>query len=57
MAGGMADEKWLIEKPDGGKNWSMWKFQMRHLLLLKGLWGIVEETDVPADGAKCRSSK
>ena len=30
------EEKWSVDKLDGG-NWITWKFQMRHLLLAKGL--------------------
>ena len=38
MATGSAvDEKWVIDKLDGS-NWATWKFQMRYLLLAKGLW-------------------
>ena len=46
----MAEEKWTIEKLDG-TNWSAWKFHMCHMLLLKGLWGIVDGTDTLAEGA------
>ena len=48
MAG--TDEKWTIEKLDS-KNWITWKFQMKHLLLAKGLWSFVDGTEVLADGA------
>ena len=44
------DEKWSIEKLDGS-NWTTWKFQMRHLLLAKGLWGYVDGTEVLGEGA------
>jgi hypothetical protein len=44
------DERWSIDKLDAS-NWMTWKFQMRHLLLAKGLWGHVDGTDVLADGA------
>ena len=40
-----SDEKWSIEKLSSN-NWLTWKFQMRHLLLGKGLWGFVDGTDV-----------
>ena len=33
-------DKWSIDKLDSS-NWTTWKFQMKHLLLAKGLWGIV----------------
>ena len=36
--------EWSIDKLDGS-NWQMWKFQMRHLLLAKGLWGLVDGTE------------
>jgi hypothetical protein len=45
-----SEEKWSIDKLDG-TNWTTWKFQMRHMLLSKGLWGMVDGTDVLADGA------
>ena len=38
--GGVTDERWIIEKLDGEANWSTWKFQMKHLLLAKDLWGV-----------------
>jgi hypothetical protein len=44
------DEKWVIDKLDG-KNWSTWKFQMKHLLLAKGLWGVVDGSETLAEGA------
>ena len=53
MAGSM-DEKWSIDKLDGS-NWTTWKFQMRHLLLAKGLWGHADGTDVLEDGASDRA--
>ena len=43
MAG--LDEKWSAEKLDGS-NWTTSKFQMKHLLLAKGLWQVVEGTEV-----------
>ena len=43
MAG--LDEKWYAEKL-GGSNWTTWKFQMKHLLRAKGLWQVVEGTEV-----------
>ena len=44
------DEKWSIDKLDGS-NWTTWKFQMRHLLLAKELWGYVDGTEVLGEGA------
>ncbi len=54
MAAGMTDEKWLIDRLDG-TNWTTWKFQMRHLLLSKGLWGIIDGTDVLEEGANAQA--
>ena len=45
MAGNQTNEKWSIDKLHSS-NWSTWKFQMRHLLLTKGLWGYVDGTEV-----------
>ena len=44
------DEKWAINKLDGA-NWSTWKIQMKHLLLAKGLWGVVNESETLAEDA------
>ena len=44
------DEKWTIDKLDAS-NWMTWKFQMRHLLLAKGLWGHVDGSEVLAESA------
>ena len=43
-------EKWSIDKLNG-INWNTWKFQVKHLLLAKGLWGLVERSEVLADDA------
>ena len=43
-------EKWSIDKLNGS-NWDTWKFQMKHLLLAKGLWGLVDGSEVLADDA------
>ena len=43
-------EKWSIDKLDGS-NWNTWKFQMKHLLMAKGLWGFVDGSDVLASDA------
>ena len=45
---GTVDEKWSIDKLDSS-NWTTWKFQMRHLLLAKGLWGLVDGTEELAE--------
>ena len=50
MAGSTVEEKWTIDKLDG-TNWMTWKFQMRHLLLAKGLWGLVDGTETLAEDA------
>ena len=39
------EEKWSIEKLDGS-NWNSWKFQMKHLLMAKGLWNLVDGSEV-----------
>ena len=49
MAVSAGDEKWSIDRLDG-KNWMTWKFQMRHLLLEKELWGFVDGTETLRDG-------
>ncbi|MCP3664309.1 MAG: hypothetical protein GY696_17775 [Gammaproteobacteria bacterium] len=43
-------EKWSIEKL-GEANWLTWNFQAKHLLLAKGLWGIVDGSRTLAAGA------
>ena len=43
-------DRWLIDKLDSS-NWTTWKFQMKHFLLARGLWGVVEETEVLQDEA------
>ena len=45
-----SEGKWVIDKLDGS-NWTTWKFQMKHLLLAKGLWGVVDGTEEPAEDA------
>ena len=44
------DDKWSIDKLDGS-NWITWKFQMCHLLMVKGLWKYVDRSAVLAEGA------
>ena len=39
------EEKWSVDKLDS-TNWMTWKFQVRHLLLAKGLWGFVDGSEV-----------
>ena len=43
-------DKWSIDKLDSS-NWMTWKFQIKHLLLAKDLWGIVDGTEVLAENA------
>ena len=38
-------DKWSIDKLDSS-NWTTWKFQMKHLLLAKGLWGLIDGLEV-----------
>ena len=51
-----SEEKWSIEKLNSS-NWLTWKFQMRHLLLAKGLWGFIEGTEVLNDDATNEQKK
>jgi len=44
------EEKWSIEKLDRN-NWNTWKFQMKHLLMAKGLWNLVDGSEVLASEA------
>lgn len=52
----ISDDKWMIDKL-GSKNWITWKFQMRHVLQSKGLYGLVEGTKVLAQGAMATATK
>ena len=45
------EDKWTIDKLDGSQNWITWKFQLKHLLLAKGLWKYVDGSAVLAEGA------
>ena len=45
------DERWSIDKLDGN-NWSTWKFQLKHMLLAKGLWGLIDGSEILESGAK-----
>ena len=53
-AGSAVDEKWVMDKLEGS-NWATWKFQMRYLLLAKGLWNVVDGTEVLADDATAQA--
>ena len=44
------EEKWSIEKLNGS-NWNTWKFQMKHLLMTKGLWSLIDGSEVLASEA------
>ena len=44
------EEKWSIEKLNGS-NWNTWKFQMKHLLTAKGLWSLIDGSEVLASEA------
>ena len=46
----MEEPEWSIKKLDGS-NWNTWKFQMKHLLMAKGLWNIVDGSEVLASEA------
>ncbi len=56
MAEGGVAEKWSIEKLEGS-NWGTWKFQMKHLLLAKGLWDLVDGTRTLAAGADAQAAE
>ena len=45
------EDKWTIDKLDGPQNWITWKFQLKHLLLAKGLWKYVDGSAVLAGDA------
>ena len=51
-----AEEKWCIDKLNGS-HWMTWKFQVCHLLLVKGLWGVVDglETLLEDSSAQVRA--
>lgn len=45
-----SEDKWTIDKLNGS-NWTTWKFQMKHLLLGRELWSVVDGSETLADGA------
>jgi len=45
-------DRWSIDKLDS-LNWMTWKFQIKHLLLVRGLWGLVEGMEVLQEEANC----
>ena len=44
------EDKWTVDKLDGS-NWITWKFQVKHLLLGKGLWKYIEGSATLAEHA------
>ena len=48
------EERWSVDKLDNS-NWMTWKFQMRHLLMAKGLWKYVDGSEVLAEDAAERA--
>lgn len=46
-----SEDKWTVDKLDGSQNWITWKFQLKHLLLAKGLWKYVDGSAVLAESA------
>ena len=47
---GEIGNKWEIDKLNG-TNWTTWKFQMKHLLLARDLWGVVDGSEPVPDPA------
>ena len=50
---GASEDSWKIDRLDGS-NWITWKFQMKHLLLAKGLWGFVDGSEILEDSASAQ---
>ena len=46
-------DKWSIDKLDSS-NWMTWKFQIKHLLLAKDLWGVVDGTETLQENASAQ---
>ena len=46
-------DRWSIDKLDSS-NWPTWKFQIKHLLLARGLWGLVNGTEALQDEANAQ---
>ena len=46
-------DKWSIDKLDSS-NWMTWKFHIKHLLLAKDLWELVDGTEVLQDDASAQ---
>ncbi len=47
---GKMEDKWTVDKLDGS-NWITWKFQVKHLLLGKGLWKYIDGSAMLAEDA------
>jgi len=41
----MKVDRWSIDKLDSS-NWTTWKFQIKHFLLARGLWNLVNGSEV-----------
>ena len=50
LCSGRMGDKWFVDRLDGS-NWITWKFQMKHLLLGKGLWKYIDGSAVLAESA------
>jgi len=48
-------DKWSIDKLDSS-NWMTWKFQIKHLLLAKDLWGFIDGTEVLPEDASAQQA-
>ena len=48
------EKNWSVDKLDS-VNWMTWKFQMRHLLLAKGLWGFMDGTEKLVEDASTQT--
>ena len=46
-------DKWMIDKLDSS-TWMTWKFQIKHLLLAKELWGFIDGTEVLQENASAQ---
>ena len=45
--------KWSIDKLDSS-NWMTWKFQIKHLMLVKDLWRLVDRMEVLQNDASAQ---
>ena len=46
-------DKWMIDKLDSS-NWMTWKFQIKHMLLAKELWGFIDRAEVLQEKASAQ---